>query len=100
MKRILKKKVISMSLLMGVCLFTPIISCAQGLFGRGSTPDEESKDESLFTVWRGTGMEWNNGGMTPQDPTQEAPLGSGAIILIAASSVYSILKTKDGKEKK
>lgn len=86
-----------MSLLM--CVFTLIISCAQGLFGHGSTPDEESKNESLFTVWRGTGMEWNNGGMTPQDPTQEAPLGSGAIILIAVGSVYSILKTK-GKEKK
>lgn len=89
-----------MSLLIGVCSFTPIISCAQGLFGRGSIPDEESKNESLFTVWRGTGMEWNNGGMTPQDPTQEAPLGSGVFILVAAGSVYSILKTKDGKEKK
>ena len=89
-----------MSLLIGVCSFTPIISCAQGLFGRGSIPDEESKNESLFTVWRGTGMEWNNGGMIPQDPTHEAPLGSGAIIFIAAGSIYSILKTKEGKEKK
>jgi hypothetical protein len=100
MKRISKRKSILLSLLLAVFLLTPIFSNAQkgGLFGYG-TSSKEVESESLITGYRGaTGVEWGNGGLVPQDPTQESPLGSGVLIIVAASAGYVLVKSKSRKE--
>lgn len=100
MKRISKLKAISLFLLMAVFLLTPIFSNAQegGLFGYGMTSTKEAGNESYFNVWRGAGVEWNNGGLIPQDPTQEAPLESGIFVIVAAGAGYVLVKSKSRKE--
>ena len=60
-----------------------------GLFGRG----EIANDMGFGN--RNGGVEWVGGGMTPQDPTQEAPLGGGLMLLMAAGAGYAVLKRKE-----
>ncbi len=100
MKRISKWKAILLSLMMAVFLLIPICSNAQegGLFGYGKTSAKELGNESYFNIWRGTGVEWNNGGLIPQDPTQEAPLESGIFVIVAAGAGYVLVKSKSRKE--
>lgn len=63
----------------------------RGLFGRGGEIEYSNRES-------GSGMEWTGGGMVAQDPTEQAPLGSGLMLLMAASAGYAIVKSKSGKE--
>jgi hypothetical protein len=94
-KRKTKKKSFVISMALAAGLLVPMAMNAQndgsrGLFGRGFDASESTRD--------GSGMEWQGGGMTAQDPTQEAPLGSGLVLLMAAGAGYAVLKSKSGKE--
>lgn len=44
------------------------------------------------------GMKWSDGGMIAQDPTEQSPLGSGLMLLMATGVGYAIVKSKNGKE--
>lgn len=100
MRKILKQRAILLSLMMAVFLFTPIFSKAQerGLFDYGDASTKKVENESLFSVLRSAGVDWDNGGLIPQDPTQEAPLGSGIFVIVAVSAGYVLVKSKGRKE--
>ena len=91
-------KTIVLFLAVTVGLLLPCDLLAQGLFGWGSAPVEETEKKSLFYDLRNSGMEWWGGGMIPQDPTQEVPLGNGLLAFMAAGAGYAIVKSKEGKE--
>lgn len=93
MKNKRKKKAIVLSMGLAAMTLTASNLNAQsggGLFGRGDQPEYSNCESG--------GMEWSGGGMTAQDPTQEAPLGSGLMLLVAAGAGYAIVKSKNGKE--
>lgn len=97
----MKKKKLLLSLAMAVGLLLPTNMMAQkGLF---STQDNAEGNGSGGILGRGNdcsskGMEWS-GGMIPQNPTQEAPIGSGLLILTITGAVYAIVESKKSKEK-
>ena len=78
-------------------LLVPAEMSAQGLFG-GPQPVENDHHSLLNAGNRGGGMEWQGGGMTPQDPTEQAPLGSGLLVLVAAGAGYAALKRKEEQQ--
>lgn len=100
MKTTKKKKVLLLSWAMAIGLLLPTNMMAQkGMFG---AQDNAEGNGSKGMLGRGNsgssdGMEWS-GGMTPQDPTQEAPIGSGWLILTMAGTGYAIVESKKGKE--
>ena len=90
-----KKKALALSMALAAGLLVPATMNAQsdgsrGLFGRGIDPTESTRD--------GGGMDWQDGGMTPQDPTTNAPLGSSLLVLVAAGAGYAALKRKEGEQ--
>ena len=110
-----KKKILALSLALATAMLLSTQMMAQGgLFGiqnlkekltQGELfdtqdPTEKQEECGLFGKGRSAdnGMEWQGGGMTPQDPTQEAPLGSGLLILAMAGASYAIVESKKGKE--
>ena len=56
------------------------------------------RDEDYYFNRDSEGMEWDGGGMTPQDPTHESPLGSGLMLLVAAGAGYAALKRKEEQQ--
>lgn len=91
----MKKKALAFSLAMSVAL--PIGAFAQdGLFQRGVSDGTHYGIGSVMN--REGGLEWKNGGMTPQDPTQPVPLGSGLTILALAGACYTIVKSNNRME--
>ena len=95
-----KKKVLTLVMATGFLLSANLSAQNQnGLFGKASTTEKVS-DNSLLGKGDRTqnGMEWSNGGMIAQNPTEQAPLGTGVIILFAAGAGYAIFKSKSGKE--
>ena len=87
-----KRKAIVLSLGLAALMLTANNLNAQsggsrGIFDRGFEASESTRD--------GGGMEWQGGGMTPQNPTEEAPLGSGLMLLMAAGAGYAALKRKE-----
>ena len=89
-----KKKALVLSMALVAGLLVPAEMSAQGLFG-GPQPTSNDNQSMLNSGNRGGGMEWQGGGMTTQDPTQEAPLGSGLLVLVAAGAGYAALKRKE-----
>lgn len=99
--KIIEKKTLMLSFGLACMMLLSSTIQAQGLFGRGATTVEKIESESLFYDLRGlrnNGMEWMGGGMIPQDPTQEAPLGNGLLVFVAAVAGYVIVKSKGEKE--
>ena len=95
-----KKKVLLLFLAIAVGLLLPTNLVAQkGMFG---TQDNAEGNGSKGMLGRNNGssdgMEWSGGGMILQDPTQQAPLGSGLLILAIAGTGYAIVESKKGKE--
>ena len=91
-----KEKALALSLMLTMGLMSPLATNAQqyyggnrGLFGRGINIENSNRDG---------GMEWSDGGMTPQDPTQEVPLSSELLILMAAGASFAALKRKEDKQ--
>lgn len=62
---------------------------SRGIFDRGFEASESN---------RGGGMEWQGGGMIAQNPTEEAPLDGGLVLLMAAGAGYAALKRKEDKQ--
>ena len=92
--RKVKKKALVFSMALAAGLLMPMTMNAQsdgsrGIFDRGFEASESN---------RGGGMEWQGGGMTPQNPNEEAPLGSGLMLLVAAGAGYAALKRKEDKQ--
>ena len=90
-----KKKAVVLSIGLAAMMLTASNLSAQndgsrGLFGRGF--DAGQGDRS------GGGMEWSEGGMVAQNPTEQSPLGSGLMLLVAAGAGYALVKSKSGKE--
>ena len=57
-----------------------------GLFGRGDNPEYSNRDgETSFTV-------------NTQDFGNDAPLGSGVVILLAAGAGYAVFKRKEEQQ--
>ena len=93
--RKVKKKALVFSMALAAGLLVPTTMNAQsggsrGIFDRGFEASESTRD--------GGGMEWQGGGMTPQNPNEEAPLGSGLMLLVAAGAGYAALKRKEDKQ--
>lgn len=96
-----KSKAVVLSMALAALTWWPESLAAQaqnGMFGRSP---EQGKNETSGMLdknnaTRGDGMEWY--GLTPQDPTQEAPLGSGLMLLMAAGAGYVALKRKEDKQ--
>ena len=92
--RKVKKKALVLSMALAAGLLVPTMMNAQsdgsrGIFDRGFEASESN---------RGGGMEWQGGGMTPQNPNEEAPLGSGLMLLVAAGAGYAALKRKEEQQ--
>ena len=92
--RKVKKKALVFSMALAAGLLMPMTMNAQsdgsrGIFDRGFEASESN---------RGGGMEWQGGGMTPQNPNEEAPLGSGLMLLVAAGAGYAALKRKEEQQ--
>ena len=92
--RKVKKKALVFSMAWAAGLLMPMTMNAQsdgsrGIFDRGFEASESN---------RGGGMEWQGGGMTPQNPNEEAPLGSGLMLLVAAGAGYAALKRKEEQQ--
>ena len=92
--RKVKKKALVFSMALAAGLLVPTTMNAQsggsrGIFDRGFEASESTRDG---------GMEWQGGGMTPQNPNQEAPLGGGLLVLMAAGAGYAALKRKEDKQ--
>lgn len=75
---------------------------AQGVFGDlldnyYEEKNQQSNSRSLLNRNGNSngGMEWENGGMTTQDPS--VPVGSGMMLLVAAGVSYAVAKSKNGK---
>ena len=90
-----KKKALVLSMALAAGLLVPMTMNAQsdgsrGIFDRGFSASESNRD--------GGGMEWQGGGMTPQNPNEEAPLGSGLMLLVAAGAGYAALKRKEEQQ--
>ena len=93
--RKVKKKALVFSMALAAGLLVPMTMNAQsggsrGIFDRGFEASESTRD--------GGGMEWQGGGMTPQNPNEEAPLGSGLMLLVAAGAGYAALKRKEEQQ--
>ena len=93
--RKVKKKALVLSMALAAGLLVPMTMNAQsdgsrGIFDRGFEASESTRD--------GGGMDWQDGGMTPQDPTTNAPLGSSLLVLVAAGAGYAALKRKEDKQ--
>ena len=93
-----EKKALLLSMAMVAATLLPMTTNAQqindgnhGLFGRGGQTESSNREG-------GSGMEWSGGGMATQDPTQEAPLGSGLLILVATGAGYATLKRKEDRQ--
>lgn len=97
MKTIGKTKALFLSVAMLAGLLLPSnLSAQKGLFH----PEAENPNNNSILGRGGdqNGMEWSGGGMITQDPTQEAPLGSGLLILAAIGVSYATLKKKEDKQ--
>ncbi len=84
----LKAFVLSVMMLVGILLPATVSAQKDGFI----------RDEDYYFNRNGEGMEWEGGGMTPQDPTQEAPLGGGLVLLVAAGVGYAALKRKEEQQ--
>ena len=95
MKRISRRKAITLSIMMAVFLLTPIFSNAQGggLFGYGNY--EESYDYDYGVTNRGL-ININDSGETGivNQTFGEVPIGSGIIVMLVASAGYVFLKRR------
>ena len=96
-----KSKAVVLSMALAALTWWPESLAAQtqnGMFGR--SPEQGKNEMSGMLgkngVTRGDGMEWY--GLTPQDPTQEAPLGGGLVLLMAAGAGYAALKRKEEQQ--
>ena len=92
--RKVKKKALVFSMALAAGLLMPMTMNAQsdgsrGIFDRGFEASESN---------RGGGMEWQGGGMIAQNPTEEAPLSGGLVLLMAAGAGYAALKRKEDKQ--
>lgn len=92
MRKQTKLKAVVLSVMMLVGMLLPVSACAQ--------KDGFIRDEDHYSNFNrdSEGMEWDGGGMTPQDPTQEAPLGGGLMLLVAAGAGYAALKRKEEQQ--
>ena len=104
-----KKKTLAISLLMAAGILWPISLSAQeqgshgglfgdyylnsssGIFGRGSSTLEGDLDGQSFGE--------TNGDITGQTFGDDAPMGSGLFIMLAAGAGYATLKTKKKQNK-
>ena len=71
-----------------------------GLFGRGSTPEQQmrgwSDDGFLFFPGHASWGNWNSDpdGWTDYPPDPEVPVGGGALLLIGFGAAYAMKKRK------
>lgn len=106
--RKLKVLVLSVGLVFGV--MTPVIAQTQlggGLFGYGRETEQRSREGLLYLIVdQGGYFVYNqqfgddeNGGFNLNNQTfgQEAPLGSGLLILTAAAAGYALRKRKNNR---
>lgn len=95
-KKNLKAMVLSMALAAGLLL--PVGASAQqqgGLFGHAQSPSD-ARTEGLFnTANNRTSLDLNIQGMDNFGIGEEAPLGSGIALLLAAGLGYVALKKKE-----
>ena len=86
-----KMKALVLALAMATSLLLPMTTNAQNGGGdnwfRGGGDNYNDRSGGV------SGVEWN--GMTPQNPTEQAPLGSGLLVLVAAGAGYVALKKKE-----
>ncbi len=102
MKKLKKKKAIVLSIGLAALMLTANNLNAQGVFGNMldnyyEEKDQQSNSRSLLGRNGNSngGMEWENGGMTTQDPS--VPVGNGLMLLVAAGVSYAMAKSKNGK---
>ena len=85
-------------LAMVVALLLPIGASAQGLFQRGAANEERLIGDTEKT----TGMLGNRSvettGVINNQTFGQAPLGSGALVLLAAGVGYAVLRRKEEKQ--
>lgn len=92
------KRAFALSLALSAMLSVPAEMSAQGLFGGPQSTNNDNSALLNSGDRGGEGMEWDGGGMVAQDPTEQAPIGGGLMLLMAAGAGYAIVKSKNGKE--
>ena len=97
-----KKKAIMLSLGLAAMML-PVMACAQGggLFQLGTKPETEGNsglmDRGEVTAGgalTGQGFGGTNGDITGQTFGDDAPLGSGLFVLLAAGAGYATMKSR------
>lgn len=72
----------------------------KGLFGKGGSADNNNyfSNQGLLGDRNGLSFGLTLGGANSENPTQETPLGSGLIIMVAAGAGYALLKRKEEQQ--
>ncbi len=71
----------------------------KGLMGRGSSVDNQDYFSRSGLLGDRSGTGFTLGGVTNnENPTSEAPLGSGVVLLMAAGAGYALLKRKEEQQ--
>ena len=86
----MKKSILVLSLVLGLAIGATAQN-GSGLFKRGDAT-EENTDRGFANNDRGPGLPWS--GDHGQEGDGDAPLGSGALLLIGLGAAYAIGKKK------
>lgn len=100
----MKKKMKTLVLALMMVFVLPLGATAQGLFQLNGTLDEvyygtgnAEKQEGLLGM-RGSGEVDMTGGIAIQGFGQEAPVGSGIVMLVLAGAGYAAIKRKEEQQ--
>lgn len=84
-----------LSLTMGAMLLTSSLNAQErngGLFGIQSPKENTGGIMNRDGGMNSNGNGFTLGGLTDEDPTAPAPLGSGLLVMVAAGAGYAIVK--------
>lgn len=70
----------------------------KGIMGRGNSVDNQDYFSRSGLLGDRSGTGFTLGGAENENPTSEAPLGSGVVLLMAAGAGYALLKRKEEQQ--